>query len=39
MTATNEARLVLVDDDISMCEFLSDSLSGRGFEVSWCTEP
>jgi two-component system response regulator HydG len=39
MTANNEARLVLVDDDISMCEFLADSLSSKGFEVSWCTEP
>jgi two-component system response regulator HydG len=37
MNANAEARVVVVDDDVAMCELLSDALTKRGFEVSWCT--
>jgi two-component system, NtrC family, response regulator AtoC len=30
-------RLLLVDDDASMCEMLEQDLRGRGFAVDWCT--
>lgn len=30
-------RILVVDDDRSMCEMVQDDLNGRGFESSWCT--
>ena len=30
-------RILIVDDDRSMCEMVQDDLNSRGFESSWCT--
>ena len=31
--------VLVVDDDRSMCELLSDALGPLGFDVTWCTDP
>ncbi len=38
-TSTNLGRVLLVDDDRSMCEALASGLSKRNFEVVWETDP
>ncbi len=35
----SRGRLLLVDDDASMCEMLEVDLRERGFSVTWCTTP
>jgi two-component system response regulator HydG len=35
--AEGRGRLLLVDDDASMCEMLEVDLGARGFTVDWCT--
>ncbi len=38
-TSTSLGRVLLVDDDRSMCEALGSGLSKRNFEVVWETDP
>jgi two-component system response regulator AtoC len=39
MTETSLGRVLLVDDDRSMCEALASGLTKRNFEVVWETDP
>lgn len=32
-------RLMIVDDDVDMCEMLRDDFAGRGYDVAWETDP